>query len=250
DTLPFIFEQDSLEIALLSAVRGEKPYIDDLRLNVIQSWADAREGRFDEALEAARRSRDEMLLGCLALLAGEPPSERCIPPLMIPPGAWNEYMTGDMSGGDESIVEASALFVCGMRDRSMNSVMAVLNGAEELSPWALSVSGGLAALAGMDSLAVMLGDSALSLSRNPYTLLMRGSIAGTTGSPYRAVEFFSECLDISKAFNEARFQRAQYLWIIGSVDEAMEDYRLLRQLNYLMPAFESMFEWGEYFTES
>ena len=249
DTLPFIFEQDSLEIALISALRGEEPCIDDPRLSVIQSWADAREGRFDEALVAAGRSRDGMLLGCLALLAGEPPSDQRIPPLMVPPDVWNRYLTGDLTEGEEGIVEASALFVCGMRDRSMDSVKAVLNRSDVLSSWTFSVSGGLAALAGMDSLAVIWGDSALSLYRNPYTLLIRGNIAGTIGNPERAVEFFSESLDISEVFHEARFQRARYLWMIGSVDEAMEDYRLLKQLNYLMFAFESMFEWGNYFKE-
>ncbi len=250
DALPFIFENDSLEAALVSAVRGEEPCIDDPRLSVIQSWADAREGRFGEALEAAGRSRDVMLLGCLALLAGEPPPERGVPPLMVPPRAWNRYLTGYLTGADSSIVEASALFVCGMRDRAMDSVIAVLGRSEVLESWAFSVSGGLAALTGMDSLAVMLGDSALSLDRNPYTLLIRGIIAGSIGNPRMAVEFFSESLDISEVFHEARFQRARYLWMIGSVDQAVEDYRLLKELNYLTPAFESVLLWGEYFTDN
>ena len=125
-------------------------------------------------------------------------------------------------------------------------IMVVMNGMEELSPWAFSVSGYLTALAGMDSLASMWGDSALSLSRNPYTLLVRGNIAGITGNPDRAIGFYSECLRIFEGFHEARYQRARYLWMNGSIEAAMEDYLLLRKLNYLSPAVESMLEWGEY----
>lgn len=95
----------------------------------------------------------------------------------------------------------------------------------------------------LKSLSVMWGDTALSLNRTPYTLLIRGNIAGITGSPEQAVDFFSESLDISEVYHEARFQRARYLWMIGAIEEAMEDYCLLMQLNYLMLAFESMLEW-------
>lgn len=249
DTLPFKFGNDSLETALRSALRGDTPCIDDPRMRKLQAWANARNGRFDEALEAAEYSGDEMLTGCLALLAGEHPSENSIPPLNVHPVIWDKYLKGDMSGADSSIVEASAMFVCGMRDRSMDSVMAVMNGSEAHSPWTFSVSGGLAALAGMDSLAVLWGDSSLSLNRNLYTLLIRGNIAGITGSPDQAIEFYSECIDKAEAFHEARYRRARYLWMNGSIEAAMEDYRLLRQLNYLSPAVESMLEWGEYLSE-
>ena len=249
DTLPFMFRNDSLETALTSALQGDAPCIDDPRLRELQALANARNGRFDEAIEAAEYSGDEMLLGCLVLLAGEHPSENSIPPLMVHPIIWDKYLTGDMSGADSSIVEASAMFVCGMRDRSMGSVMAVMNGSEVHSPWTFSVSGYLAALSGMDSLAVLWGDSSLSLNRNLYTILIRGNIAGITGNLDQAIEFYSECINTAEAFHEARYQRARYLWMNGSIEAAMEDYRFLRQLNYLSPAVESMLEWGEYLSE-
>ena len=247
DSLPFIFRNDSLKTALSSALQGSMPCIDDPRLRVIQSWADARNGRYDEAIEAAGYPGNEMMTGCLTLLAGKPLSEQTKPPLMIHRRAWNYYLAGNLSGGDSSIVEASALLVCGMRDRSMDSVTAVMNRSEILSPWAFSVSGGLAALTGMDSLAILYGDSALSLSRNPYTLLIRGFIAGNTGHPGEAVGFYSECLGIDETFLEARYQRARYLWMIGLTVEATEDFRLLKQVNYLTPASETLMEWGNYF---
>lgn len=250
DTLPFIFKNDTLKTALTSALQGDAPCIDDPRLRELQSWANARDGRFDEAIEAADHSGDEMLTGCLALLAGKPISGQTVHPLMIHTRAWNNYLTGNMSGGDSSIVEASAMFVCGMRDRSIDSILVVMNKAQELSPWAFSVSGYLAALAGMDSLAAMWGDSALSLSRNPYTLLVRGNIAGIAGNRDQAIDLYSESLKIYEDFHDARYQRARYLWMNGSIEAAMEDYHLLRQLNYLSPAVKSMLEWGEYLSGS
>jgi hypothetical protein len=250
DSLPFVFRSDSISIALRSALEGVTPCLSDPRLTVIQSWALSREGRFEMALEVAKYSGDVMLEDCTALLAGRALPVNSQPPLMIPVLAWNRFLRDDLSPGDSMIVRAAAMFVCGMRDSSMISIHSVMNRSVELSAWAFSVSGGLAALTGQDSLASIWGDSALALRRNLYTLMIRGNIAGIVGDSRSAAEFFSECLEISDSFQEARNQRARNLWITGEINEAMQDYRLLRQLNYLTPATESIMEWGEHFTQS
>ncbi|MFO8183470.1 MAG: hypothetical protein R6U39_04790 [Candidatus Aegiribacteria sp.] len=253
DTLPFVIRSDSMRSGLENALGGREPCIEDPRLRVIQSWALAGAGEYTAAMDAAVGSGDAMLLSCLAVLHEEGTSAagaavNRVPPLMVPPPAWAGYLSGEVSPGDSCVIEASALFVAGMRDRALDSVRTILDREMELQPWGLSVSGGLAALHGLDSLAVALGDSAVSMNTNPYTLLIMGKIEGITGDRRSAVETLSRSLSISPVYHEARIQRAGYLWMEGRLEEAMEDYRLLEELNYLTPAAESLLEWGEYLT--
>lgn len=254
DTLPFVIRSDSMRSGLESALRGKEPCIEDPRLRVIQSWALAWTGEYTAAMNAAVISGDPMLQGCLAVLqengmAAAPAVANRLPPLMVPPPAWTEYLAGASSPGDSCIIEAAALFVSGMRERAIDSVRTVLDRGMELQPWGLSVSGGLAALHGLDSLAVALGDSAVSMSTNPYTLLIMGKIEGITGDRRSAVETLSHSLAIFPAYHAVRIQRAGYLWMEGRLEEALADYRLLEELNYLTPAAEFLLEWGEYLTK-
>lgn len=254
DTLPFVIRSDSMRSGLENALRGREPCIEDPRLRVIQSWALAGPGEYIAAMDAAVSSGDPMLLSCLSVLheggtGAAPAAVNRVPPLMVPPPAWAGYLAGTVSPGDSSVIEAAALFVSGMRERAIDSVRTVLDREMELQPWGLSVSGGLAALHGLDSLAVNLGDSAVSMNTNPYTLLIMGKIEGITGNRRGAVETLSRSLAIAPAYHEARIQRAGYLWMEGRLEEALEDYRLLEELNYLTPAAEFLLEWGEYLTK-
>lgn len=253
DSLPFVISSISMRSGLENALRGREPCIEDPRLRVIQSWALAAAGEYTAALDAAVSSGDPMLQSCLSVLSrsgtgAAGAAANRYPPLMVPSPPWEAYLAGSASPGDSCVIEAAALFVSGMRERAVDSVRTLLEREMDLQPWGLSVSGGLAALYGLDSLAVVLGDSALSMNTNPYTLLIMGKIEGITGDRRSAVETLGQSLDIFPSFHEARLQRARYLWMEGRLEEALEDYRLLEELNYLTPAAEFLLEWGEYLT--
>ena len=131
---------------------------------------------------------------------------------------------------------------------SLDSVFSILASDTDLPPWGYSVCGGMAALSGLDSLSEALGERALSMNRNPYTLLMMGKINDINGSTGAAVECFTMSLQLSEAYLEARLQRADCLWRMGAVQQALTDYRLLKELNYLTPAADFNLEWGGYMT--
>lgn len=255
DSLPFGFGDDSLGVSLAMAFRGDDPLMENPRLRVVQSWALAAGGRLEEALEAAERSGDPLLCSSFRVLLGERPTDRPgpgeqAPPVMVPVWAWDDYLQGNATPGDSAVIWAASAFAAGMRVPALDSVRALLESGMELHPWGYSVSGEIASLSGLDSMALDLGSRAVSMNRNPYTLLMLGSMQERSGSAEEALESYSACLDISVMFPEARMRRADLLWETGSVEEALADYRLLRELDYLTPAAEFRLEWGDRFTLS
>ncbi|MBN2587512.1 MAG: tetratricopeptide repeat protein, partial [Candidatus Fermentibacteraceae bacterium] len=255
DSPGFVFGSEGMRSSLDSVLSGSDPGIEDPRLRVLQAWVLARAGRYDDAVQAAERSGDLTLRSSLAVLTengmrSSVQGASCPPPLMVPPAAWAEYMNGEASMGDSAVIGAAAMFVSGMRTGSLDSVRAILDAGTELSPWGYSVSGSIAVLCGLDSMAVALGATALMMNRNPYTLLMLGNIESVSGNGDRAIELFSESLQLSDGFLEARLQRAEQLWRTGALEEALADYRLLKELNYLTPAAEFHLMWGEHFAAS
>jgi tetratricopeptide (TPR) repeat protein len=255
DSPGFLFDSDVMRTSLDSVLSGRDPGIEDPRLRVLQAWTLARAGRYDDAMLAAEHTGDLMLQSSLAVLMGKgmrnPSQGTSYPPLlMVPPAAWAGYIEGEASMGDSAVIGAAAMFVSGMRNGSLDSVRAILDADMDLSPWGYSVSGSIAVLCGMDSMAVALGETAVSMNRNPYTLLMLGNIESIIGNGDRALELFSESLRLSDGFLEARLQRAEQLWRAGAVEEALADYRLLKELNYLTPAAEFHLMWGEHFAAS
>ena len=249
EPLPFRFRSDSMRTALQQALSGRDPILEEPSLRVIQTWALAGDGRYDEAMETAAMSGDRLLMNSVAVLLDRgisafPDEPWDHPPMMVPPGAWGGYLRGERSRGDSCVVRAAALFTCGMRGEAIDSVEAIVRRGTELHPWGYSVSATMAALTGRDSLALALGDSAVSLNTNPYTLLVMGKVMGLSGDTAGAIRQFTRALEISDLFHEARLQRADHLWSAGEVEGAVEDYRLLEELNYLSPAAESRLRWG------
>lgn len=249
DTLPFLCGNDDLERSIISALNGEEPCIHDPRLRVIQSWVHSRAGRYEEAMEAAIASEEQRVISCTAILSGESTRSEgniTVPPPMVPSGAWDRYLSGNLSQDDCRIIEASALLVCGMQEKAVDSIRTIISESGDFSPWAFSVSGAVLALSGLDSLASVLGDSAISINRNLYTLLVRGQIAEISGNLDEAVSMYEQCLQISPELYKARYHLALCQWMKGDIQDAIQDYHVLMDLNYLTPAVESLFEWGEY----
>ncbi|OPL18992.1 MAG: hypothetical protein AVO35_03435 [Candidatus Aegiribacteria sp. MLS_C] len=254
DSLPFSFENDSLGISLRAAFLGDDPLLEDPRLRLVQSWALAARGRLEEAFEAAERSEDPVLYSSFHVLLGRTPDRSgpagAAPPMMVPVGAWSDYLDGKATPGDSAVILAASAFTAGMRGPSLDSVRALLESGMELHPWGYSVSGGIASLSGLDSMALDLGKTAVSMNRNPYTLLILGSIQERSGYLEDALGSYSDCLEISGLFLEARMSRADLLWETGRIDEALADYRLLGELDYLSPSAEFRLYWGGRFSRS
>jgi hypothetical protein len=253
DTLPFIFENPEMGTSIMLVLEGRDPLVEDPRLRMIQAWSLARSGDLDGAALAAEACGDRLLQGSLEVLRSGDGPPACLnaaypPALMVPPAAWTTYLEGGSSDGESAVIRAAAGFVSGMREESLDSVFSILASDTDLPPWGYSVCGGMAALSGLDSLSEALGERALSMNRNPYTLLMMGKINDINGSTGAAVECFTMSLQLSEAYLEARLQRADCLWRMGAVQQALTDYRLLKELNYLTPAADFNLEWGGYMT--
>lgn len=253
DPLPFRFEDEDLGSSLRSALQGGDPMDGDIGLRVVQTWALVERGMTEEAMEAALGSGDPVLISSIHVLQGQDsdyPGEMTgqAPPMMVPVRAWRDHLEGRSTAGDSAVIHAAAEFTAGSRGQSLRSVLSILESGIELHPWGYSVSAGIASLSGLDSLALELGDRAVSMNRNPYTLLILGTVQDRAGESEAALESFSRCLEISDLFLEARMQRADLLWRTGSVAEATADYRLLQELDYLTPVAEFRLIWGGYFT--
>lgn len=240
--------EDPLRTALAASLHGHRAEFEDGRLDILRTWALFRSGDAESAVASAELSGDAQLLGCAILLSGGPgnvPADSPPPP-MVPEGAWGRITGGTAMPGEERSAGTAALLMCGMEDAAVDSVMRFLSGGVQLPPWGLSLSGGILALAGMDSLAAHMGDSALSVRSNPYTQSMRGTIAEISGDLETAVEHYSTALAGGPLLHDTRMRRAGCLWELGMLDEAMADYHVLDGLDYLSPLSAARYEWGGY----
>ena len=240
--------EDPLRTELAAALSGQSSAIADGRLDMLRTWALLRSGDTEMAAASAELSGDAQLLGCVSLLSGGPGNvpTSSPPPPMVPEGAWGRITGGTAMTGEERSAGVAALLMCGMEDAAVDTVMRFLADGVQLPPWGLSLSGGILALAGMDSLAAYMGDSALTVGSNPYTHSMRGTIAEISGDLDTAVEHYSTALAGGPLLHDTRMRRAECLWELGMLEEAMTDYHVLHGLDYLSPLSAARYEWGGY----
>ena len=238
-----ILTDNTIPEELLSALNGNTDNIDDPRLLTLSIWNHASAGNWELAINTAQRTGDLHLYNSVLLLSGIVDTE-ILPPPMIPQRAFEDYMNDTAGIGNSSIITASALFTCGMADSALSVVRSVFANADSLAPWGYSTSGVLMQLAGMDSLAQVYCDSAISYRRNPYTLGARANIAEYSGNVSTAVDYYAQVLTFSPNFLEARAHLANCLWNSGDMINALVQYQYLENHDYLSPIAKMRLRWG------
>jgi len=228
---------------LTTAMTGDFENLKDPRLLTLAVWQNASEADWESALTAAKMIEDPYLENSVLLLSGIRDPE-LLPPPMIPARAFTDFLEHSGSRADSTVIMASALFTCGMGDSAQSAVNSVLPGADSLSPWGYSTSGVLLQLSGFDSLAAVYGDSAIAHSRNPYTLGARANIAEYSGDIPLAIDYYEQVLAFSPNFLDARAHLADCYWYSADMINALTQYQILDDRDYLSPIARQRFEWG------
>ncbi len=240
--------EDALEI--LSGEAGTAGLSDTWpQLATLGIWVAASEGRVADAAAAAEESGDGVLASSILVHGGAAPSGLTAPPPpWVPEHAWRAYREGTATPAEASAVRASAAFASG--DAATAVMEARSPGPEDPGrPWSLSVRAMVLASTGLVDEGIVLADSAVGLSTDPFTLLSAGRVRLIAGRSDEAVRLFERAAAMAPQSGDAALELASALWESGFVEASVAEYSRAASIGvYLPPSGVSRLGWGSILT--
>lgn len=215
------------------------------QLNTLRVWVAASEGRFPDAARLSSEMGDAQLVSSVLIVGGADASTLTgPPPPWIPRFAWETYRSGGSTPSESLAILSWAAFAAG--DLQLADSAARAAGClGPAAPWSLSARAMLLASSGFIDEASSLADSALSLSRNPFTLYASGGVETVSGDPENAVALLEEASMMLPEWPEASIELASALWECGEIESSVSEYsRALSLGAELPPAGRQRLGWG------
>jgi hypothetical protein len=215
------------------------------QINTLRVWVAVSEGRFQDAVRLASEMGDAQLETSILIVAGMDPSALTgTPPPGIPRFAWETYRSGGSTPSESMTILSWAAFAVGDL-RLADSAAGAAGDPGPAAPWSISARATLLASSGFTDEATSLADSALSLSRNPFTLSAAGAVATLSGDPRNAAALLNEASTMLPEWREASIELASALWECGEIEASVSEYSRAASIGAVLPpAGRQRLDWG------
>ncbi len=206
-------------------------------MNTLRVWAAVSDARYVDAAGLAEEMGDGQLSSSVQVLASAGVDQPVgPPPPWVPADAWSDFALGGSSPGESLAVYASAAFDAG----EMSLAVGYARGGDGIEPfqgrpWSLATRAVVLASAGLAEEASALADSALYLSRNPFTLLAAGRVERMAGNPDAATGLFAAACSMAPLSQDAAIEHASSLWETGDLAGAAAEYSRAVSIGAVLP---------------